>query len=84
MVQDISIMMTNKITSKNICFGIYMVVLASILFVGGIGNAFSQNITDAPSTIPSSGNETGSGNLNLTEGGKTGNWTDSNAAITVQ
>jgi hypothetical protein len=77
-------MMTNKIASKNIYLGISMVLLAGIIVVGGIGNAFSQNTTDAPSTIPPSGNSTGSGNLNITEGGNTGNWTNSNATTTVQ
>lgn len=76
--------MTNKIVSKNIYLGITMVVLAGFLVVGGIGNAFSQNTSDAPSTIPYSGNDTGSGSLNVTDYGSTDNWTNSNATNTVQ
>jgi len=77
-------MMIHKIVSKNIYLGITMVLLAGILVVGGIGNAFSQNTTEAPSSKPLSGNDTGSGNINITDGGNAGNWTDSNSTLKAQ
>lgn len=76
--------MTKKIFTKNLYFGITLVVLAGILSVSGIGNAFSQNNTDAPSTVPSLDNSTTSGYSNATDGGSTGNWSNSNATVTVQ
>lgn len=77
-------MMTNTIVLKNVYLGITMVLLVGILVVGGIGNVFSQNTTDASSTIPPSNNDTGFGNLNITDIGNAKNWTDANSTINAQ